>query len=947
MNKLNIFSTTLLFIFLSSYQSMGQSFTNSQALLGSGFNSGGCVGVVDMDGDGLDDVMILDNSTTLSVAYQETDGSFSIFPYGAVSGSQQWGSCVADINNDGHKDVLSGGGYDGVHVEYITSRGVSTSASLNNGSMFMQACNLADIDNDGWLDAFACHDDALSRTWKNDGTGSLSFDGTMMDLLAYDYSAFPGTDHSGNYGTVWSDFDDDGDLDLYIAKCRQGVNTATDPRRVNQLWVNDGNGNYTEEAASRGLQIFQQSWTADFADVDNDGDLDCFITNHTSTLKLLQNDGTGHFTDVSVSAGIAISGFFLQAKLEDLDNDGYVDILYSGGAAGYYHNDGDGTFTSMTNPFPYTDGMHSFSIGDLNNDGALDVYASYGNTYVSPDLNHDDVLWLNDGNSNNWVSFDLTGIFSNLDAIGAKVKIYGSWGTQVREVRSGESYGITNSSKCHFGIGAANSIDSAEIIWPSGTVTNISAPSINTVHSVTEAACVLSNVTIDTSNGTGFCAGTTVTISAPAGYSSYLWSNAADTQDINVSEAGFYSVTVFDTEGCVGISAQVEVTEVVPAPPSLTLDGEPTFCQGSSLNISVNEGASYEWSNGAVSQSIDVTESGLYSVTMTDICSNVNVSSEVEVTVLATAMPDVADEAIATPQAVTLSGTSPNLVWYDDENAVTEIATGSSYTTPVISATTTYWVENTASYGGAYGIGGESSQGDGAYHTNSANWLLFDAYEDFTLKSVKVFANGTGNRTIQIIDDNGTTVHEGTYAISDGEFTVQLNWEIAAGTNYGMRTTDGNPSLWRDAPPSALNYPYDLAGLGAITSSSITGANQFVYYYFFYDWEVEIPSIDCVTGRVPVTITFDDGTAGCTNPSACNYDPFASSDDGSCSFDCNDCAGDINGNGVVATDDLNILLAMLGCSAPTDCGPADLNGDGNVNVGDLNALLSVYASVCP
>ncbi|HAT47704.1 MAG TPA: hypothetical protein DCS71_02160, partial [Flavobacteriales bacterium] len=66
---------------------------------------------------------------------------------------------------------------------------------------------------------------------------------------------------------------------------------------INQLWVNDGNGGWTEEALERGLVLYEQSWTTDFADIDNDGDFDCLATNHSSTIKLLENDGTGYFTD--------------------------------------------------------------------------------------------------------------------------------------------------------------------------------------------------------------------------------------------------------------------------------------------------------------------------------------------------------------------------------------------------------------------------------------------------------------------------------------------------------------------------------------------------------------------------------------------------------------------------------------------------------------------------
>ena len=88
--------------------------------------------------------------------------------------------------------------------------------------------------------------------------------------------------------------------------------TTRDPRRINQLWVNDGQGNYTEEAAARGLVFFEQSWTA-IADIDNDGDFDCLVTNHSTTLLLLENDGTG-VPDITAGSGLEVTGFFLESQ---------------------------------------------------------------------------------------------------------------------------------------------------------------------------------------------------------------------------------------------------------------------------------------------------------------------------------------------------------------------------------------------------------------------------------------------------------------------------------------------------------------------------------------------------------------------------------------------------------------------------------------------------------
>ena len=125
-----------------------QTFTNANNFFQM-YNSGGCIGFADLDGDGFDDLIVLDQSRNLHTLYQTTEGTFVDFELGEVSGASQWGMCVADFDNDGHKDVFSGGSYDGVFVQHITAPGVSTSMELEEGSMFMQACNWVDIDNDG------------------------------------------------------------------------------------------------------------------------------------------------------------------------------------------------------------------------------------------------------------------------------------------------------------------------------------------------------------------------------------------------------------------------------------------------------------------------------------------------------------------------------------------------------------------------------------------------------------------------------------------------------------------------------------------------------------------------------------------------------------------------------------------------------------------------------
>ena len=918
--KLIYLKTALFLLFIGGASMLqAQTFTNGNYLHQGVYNSGGCVGFTDMDGDGFDDVVVLDLSKNLHVLYQGPDGLFNDVDYGAVSGSSQWGMCVADFDNDGHKDVFSGGSYDGVHVQHITSPGVSTSMELSNGSMFMQACNWADIDNDGYLDVFACHDDGLSRMWSGAADGTLTPTTALITLDNYvlaDYAG--GSDHSGNYGTVFTDFDNDGDIDLFIAKCRQFVNDPNDPRRINQLWVNDGNGNFTEEANERGLVFYEQSWTVDFADTDNDGDLDCLITNHSTTLFHFENDGLGYFTNITAGSGLEVTGFFLQAKMEDFDNDGYVDLVYSGGTHSFLHNNGDNTFTEVPGTFPGSDTMHSFAFGDVNRDGSVDLYASYGNSYVSPDSNNEDILWVNEGNANNWITFELEGFQSNRDAVGAKVVITGAFGTQIREVRAGESYGITCTSSCHFGLGANQIVETAMVQWPSGLETIIDTPAINQYHTINEATCLV-EVAIE-SSAYGFCPGDSVVITAPPGFETYQWSNGVTGMNsITVTNGGNFSILVTSSEGCAGSSNIISVVEILGQPPTIEIAGSLNLCDGGAIEMSASEADSWVWSTGEVTQAINVTSEGTYSVTAVDICSNTSVSAEYTVTVFDAPVgpPAVSDLVIVSGDDATFEAVGENIIWYDSEAGGSQIGSGPTYTIPALTNDVTVWASASHITTGVSSVGGElTNQSTGAYHSNSNRWLEFDVYEDMLLSSVTVFANGSYDRTFELIDGFNNVLASTTVFVEDGEFVLNLNFEVPVGVGYGLRSMTSDPQLWREGTGSVLSYPYALGNGASITNS--TAGPQFSYYYFFYNWQVEPLPIACESVRISALATI-----------AC--------------ADCLGCPEDLNSDGFISIVDLLLLLSDFGCLSLCD---SDINQDGSVAVDDILIVLSVFGNTC-
>ena len=132
---------------------------------------------------------------------------------------------------------------------------------------------------------------------------------------------------------------------------------------------------------------------------------------------------------------------------------------------------------STFSPTSYV-GISVGAVGDLNNDGFLDIQNGTTIRYAVP-------------NGNNWIKFSLQGVQSNRNGIGTRVEIYGTWGKQIRDIRSGEGFKYMSSLNAHFGIGAATSISQVIIRWPSGAVDVINNPGINQSLHVVEGSSPL------------------------------------------------------------------------------------------------------------------------------------------------------------------------------------------------------------------------------------------------------------------------------------------------------------------------------------------------------------------------------------------------------------------------------------------------------------------------
>jgi ASPIC/UnbV protein/type IX secretion system substrate protein/VCBS repeat protein len=437
--------------------------TQTIATIGLGFgNYNMCI--VDMNGDHLDDMMTV-NDSSLTVHYQNPDGIFTIgnFTVPGTSVEPSWSMAAGDLNKDGYNDLLLGSG-SGLTFWKSNGFGTGYTSDTPGDYIFCQRTNFVDINNDGNLDAFSCHDIDPNVYYLNDGTGEMTYyqSGTSG---AYSLGITP---TGGNYASLWTDYDNDGDVDMFISKC------SGPPCELHR---NDGNGVFTDVSALAGINVTPiTTWSSAIGDFDNDGDMDIMIGKNGGTGgKFFRNDlDTTNNAEEPFANITAGSGWDTDTTNNtdyvtyDFDNDGFLDIFGTGGKIMF--NQGDMSFL----PTYYTS-LDPGPIGDLNNDGFMDI--QNGNTirFAVPNGNH-------------WIKVALKGEQSNSNGIAARVEIYGAWGKQMRDIRSGEGFRYMNSLNAHFGIGSATEIDKLVITWPSGTIDVINNPSIDGTVSINEGA---------------------------------------------------------------------------------------------------------------------------------------------------------------------------------------------------------------------------------------------------------------------------------------------------------------------------------------------------------------------------------------------------------------------------------------------------------------------------
>lgn len=411
---------------------------------------------------------------------------------GIPIGAGIWG----DYDNDGQPDLFLYGGKGSLYhnqgngkFEKVPFPELPTVTSM--GAVWI------DINNDGLLDLYVAGYEHWQKAvypdvvYVNQGQGKFK-----------EHWRSPKNAHYSGRGVTAADFDEDGNMDIYVSNYRL---------QPNFLWRSDGKGKLTNVAEKRGVAgipdgkikytggieygLCGHTIGSCFGDLDNDGHLDLFVGNFAHPRpgqdrpQFMRNRGpkAGYtFEDKSKNAGLAFQESFASPTLGDFDNDGDLDLYFttvyataSFGIKNYpvlYSNEGNWKFKNVTETqkLPKLDPTYQAAWADIDNDGDLDL-CSAGKLFVNET-----------SKDNHWIELTLIGDGKrvNRSAIGATVRIKIGERVLTRHIEPGVGEGNQNDSRLHFGLGSHKKNVDISITWPRGVEQSVEGLSVNRHHQI-------------------------------------------------------------------------------------------------------------------------------------------------------------------------------------------------------------------------------------------------------------------------------------------------------------------------------------------------------------------------------------------------------------------------------------------------------------------------------
>ena len=462
------FTVLLLISFFSTFAQV--TFTDVAPSMGvDDIGNGQGVSSIDFNNDGFIDIFLVNNGQPCRLFRNDNGIGFTdvAATVGVNNSGNGRGNAIGDFNNDGLTDIVIGN-YSQSCILYRNDStaftNVTTAAGMNLTS-WGGSINWFDYNADSRLDCYIGNDGIPTHA-------NYLFENNDLSTFTEVAASVGLTDDLSTLSTATADYDNDGDLDIFIG------NQSGSPTGV--LFQNNG-GSFTNVSVASGLETYSYTWGADWGDFDNDGDLDLYLANSNAGNQCFVNNGDGTFTESAAFLGIADPTSSFSCGWADFDNDGDLDLYVANGSSGVdklYRNDG-GTFTDVAATVGTNDMRHSNSTtwADLNNDGFLDLYLSNNGS-------ENRLYMSNAGNSNHWLELLLVGMTVNRSAIGARVRIVAGGLSQIREVQGGSGHNGQNSLPVEFGLGSNEMVDSIIVNWPGGPIdihTNIPSDQILTV----------------------------------------------------------------------------------------------------------------------------------------------------------------------------------------------------------------------------------------------------------------------------------------------------------------------------------------------------------------------------------------------------------------------------------------------------------------------------------
>ncbi len=416
---------------------------------------------------------------------------------------------TGDVNHDGYRDIFVGtnteqpnllfmSNGDGTYTEMAAQAGLVEEAWTMGGTF-------GDFDLDGDLDLYVVNYLDSSIFIYNNSNDIVGFNHNCQSNFFYvnngdntftESSAVLGLGDAGcALATAFTDYDQDGDLDIYLAN---DFGAWVQP---NRLFRNEyPNVGFTEVSVATGVDAQIYGMGIATGDVNEDGNFDYYVTNIGKNVMYL-NNGNNSFTDITDQAGVGSEftgtgnatgwgAFFF-----DYDNDTHQDLYVGNGFIGaaefletrlqdpnhLFKGNGQGLFTDVTEQAGVGNDWvgRGTATGDFNNDGKPDMAVAV--TYLNIGIgDFHALLYENtDSTAGNWLKVKLEGTLTNYDAYGARLHGYKNGRVFIREVGGGSSHASQNSSIVHFGLGQYNTLDSLLIYWPGQAIQRFTNVPVN------------------------------------------------------------------------------------------------------------------------------------------------------------------------------------------------------------------------------------------------------------------------------------------------------------------------------------------------------------------------------------------------------------------------------------------------------------------------------------